>query len=108
MSEQRIRLTDREYPKDRVGDPCFESLTDVQKYFADWEIVELVKRQIKMALTANESNKKRMARLREMERPVREAAKRLWPEKSFADLTPMEYTEAVSNAYPVVGEQKRS
>jgi hypothetical protein len=98
--EERVSLTSRELPLDSRGDVIFDSFEQLCGIFTEREIVLLVERQIRNANAANEANKKREARIREMERPVRAMAKELFPKKSWADLSPAEYQEAVSKAYP--------
>ena len=104
--EVRVSLASRYLPVNEDGDVHFESLEEVLQHFEPVEVVTMVERWVRVASSARESNKKRTAKLREAERPVKEAAKVLFPTKSFADLTPTEYRRAVEKAYDVSEKER--
>ena len=95
-----IKLQGRNLPRGLDGDVEFaeKRVSELLHHFQEWEVVVLVERAIRNAQSSNEANKKRDQRLRELAKPVREAAKKLFPKKSWQQLTQEEMMDAIDQA----------
>lgn len=97
-------------PRNSQGDPAFTHLqkrghrTDValehqllgvQDVFTDDQIVAIVNRWLYQAEYQQESHRKRAEEHQRLQKPVKEAAKRLFPSTSFINLTPEQLEEAI-------------
>jgi len=102
----KISLQGRAIPRTKTGDPCFRHLMmkdldegeppSVLHVFTMEEVVELVNRALYQLEYQAESHRRRAARQREAERPVKLALKRVHPQTSWAKATPGQIQDAVS------------
>jgi len=83
----KIILTNREIPRNKSGDPHFNDLSQLQGTFSSEEIVELCNRSLYQLEYQARSHQKYRTQREELERPVREVFKQLYPEQSFTKAT---------------------
>jgi len=74
-------------PRGENGDPKFSQLEEVRGMFRESEIVELVNRALYQLEYQQNSHAKYQQKRRELERPVREAFKKLYPGESWMKAT---------------------
>lgn len=97
--DRKIAVASKPLPVASNGDVQFESYEQMRTFFDEEEVTLIVERWIRNSAASKEANKKSAAKNREMLRPVKAAAKTLFPDKAFADLTSEEYAQAVDAAY---------
>jgi len=100
-----VQLKGRELPRSASGDAAFTSLEEIELRFEEEEIVALVNRAIYHMEYQREHHKKYTADLREKEKPVKAAAKRLFPGVAYINLTSAQYQACLDEAYPKVKEE---
>ena len=89
---QKLQLT----PRNKAGDPAFVDSVDVMNVFTAQEVTELVNRALYQLEYQQRSHAKYQRQRRELEQPVREIFKQLYPKESFAKATIDQYKECVA------------
>jgi len=82
-------------PRNKMGDPCFTNLEQVQTLFGNDEITELVNRSLYQLEYQQRSHAKYRQEREELLKPVREAFKTLFPKQSFAKATDEQLLKSV-------------
>jgi hypothetical protein len=103
-------------PRNSQGDPAFSNLgnesnslrdnNSVLDVFSPDQIVALVNRALYQMEYSRTSHRERSQKLRDQEKPVREAFKRLFPDTSWANATEEQIKTAVQEVYKPKGEQQ--
>lgn len=98
----KLSLKDRQIPRNKVGDPAFLYLLDVEfdgsppladsmsallAVFSPSEVVELVNRSLYQLEYQARSHEKRRLERESLERPVKEMFYQLYPKQSYAKAT---------------------
>ena len=102
-------------PRNKVGDPAFTAFTALHTYdqgevcvtdvFTPDEVTELVNRALYQLEYQQRSHAKYQRQRRELEQPVREIFKQLYPKESFAKATIEQYKECVAKLKEVTNSQ---
>lgn len=92
-----ITLVNKEIPRNDNGDPNFTSLSELQKIFADDEIVTLVNRQIYSLEYQRIVHRERTRDERQRLKPLKDEFKRLFPGTSFLNATPAQLDKAAKS-----------
>jgi hypothetical protein len=95
-----ISIANKDLPRNDDGDIEFATLDDVMEHFTPEEVKALVERAIYHMEYQREHHKKYSQNLREKEKPVKVAAKRLFPGIAYINLTPDQFQKAMDEAYP--------
>jgi hypothetical protein len=97
-----INISKKDLPRNDSGDVEFANIDEVFEHFDNEEVKVLVERAVYHMEYQRTHHKKYSALLREKEKPVKEAAKRLFPGIAYINLTNEQYQEALEEAYPSV------
>lgn len=92
-------------PRNGAGDPAFTHLhvtgegDGILDVFTKEQVVAMVNRYLYQAEYQQTSHKQYQEKRRAFERPIKEAAKRLFPSVSFINLTEQQLEEAIRAAH---------
>jgi hypothetical protein len=114
-----LKKVEGEIPRNTTGDPNFIHLQSnkqadddnddmslgVLDVFTPEQVVALVNRALYQMEYSRTSHRERSQKLRDQERPVKEAFKRLFPTTSWAQATEEQIKAAVQEVYKPKGEQ---
>jgi hypothetical protein len=96
-----LKGREADLPRNKAGDIAFECLEDIQDAFEDTEITVLVNRALYHMEYQKEHHKNYSQKQRDLEAPVKAAAKRLFPGVAWIRLTPEQHSAALNEAYPL-------
>jgi hypothetical protein len=94
-----INIVDKDLPRASNGDIKFESFEELELHFTEEEITTLCERALYHMEYQRNHHKKYTQRIRDLEAPVKETAKRLFPGIAYIRLTPEQHAEAIKEAY---------
>lgn len=100
-----ISIINRQLPRNLEGDVRFHSFAELQEHFSSEEIVALCERALYHMEYQRTHHKAYSQNLRDKEKPVKEAAKRLFPGIAYINLTNEQYQKCLDEAYPKEGQQ---
>jgi hypothetical protein len=110
-----LKAVEERIPRNGSGDPAFTSLHPhdhqdepefcVLDVFTVDQVVALVNRALYQMEYSRTSHRNRSQKLRDQEKPVREAFKRLYPTVSWANATEEQIKAAVQAVYQPKGDQ---
>jgi hypothetical protein len=95
-----VKIADKDLPRNDNDDVEFNNLDHVLEFFNDEEATALIERAIYHMEYQRTHHKKYSAAQREKERPVKEAAKRLFPGTAYINLTDEQFKKCLEEAYP--------
>jgi hypothetical protein len=95
-----ISIANRNLPRNEDGDVKFDSFDELKSCFEPDEIVTLCERALYHMEYQRSHHKKYSAALREKEKPVKAAAKKLFPGTAYINLTTDQYQKCLDMAYP--------
>ena len=117
-----LKKVEERIPRNAAGDPAFDALAGrveeldwpdspndkktVLEVFTPDQIVALVNRALYQMEYSRTSHRERSQKLRDQERPVKEAFKRLYPTTSWAQATEEQLKAAVQEVYKSKGDQQ--
>lgn len=90
-----LKEVQEKIPRNAKGDPAFTSLPEMSAIFTHEQIVAIVNRWIYQAEYQQITHRRRAEEQQRLQKPVKEAAKRLFPSTSFINLTPEQLEQAI-------------
>ena len=85
----------QQVPRNKNGDPAFATEKSLHDIFGPDEIVELVNRALYQLEYQQKAHKKFVTKRNELEQPVKEKFKQLYPHQSWAKASLQQVKEAV-------------